>query len=289
MKTADELRAFLFADDENDETWVRTPHRIESGRVRVGDLLVDDSYQRPPHKGRVAKIAAHWDERYAGSLIVSQRDDGKQYVIDGNRRRLAACQIDPDMRLPATIHFGLTVPEEADMFAKIGRDREPIGTGDLWEAKTTAGDEMALSIAGVLRRHGLVLVSPNRTHSVQSDLTSAYAVKEVTAIAEKRGLIHLDEVFDLVLAAWGRANKPGYSGAVLAGVSTFLARHRANVKWDLLVRRLSEVMPTVLLAEGKAMHLRYGLRLQSEGTAEAIRVRYNRQLRSNRLKGLKDE
>lgn len=104
--------------------------------VRCEDLLVDyDLYQRPL-ESRVNSIAKNWDIRQARPLVLSLREDGSLWVIDGNHTRTAALKVyGEDAELPAIIYDGLTPEDEAELFRVLNTNNKKPTYGDLLKAR----------------------------------------------------------------------------------------------------------------------------------------------------------
>ena len=93
---------------------------MEIKKVLCSSLKVDTSYQRNPQTTRVRKIAKEWNDDFANTLYISQREDGAMYVVDGNHTRLASIMAKGnDATLLAKVFTGLTKEEEAEMFIKL--------------------------------------------------------------------------------------------------------------------------------------------------------------------------
>src|SRR4051794_33828172 len=91
---------------------------------RVGELTVDQRYQRALNARRVKKIANEFDPYSVGMLIVSDRGDGTKVVLDGQTRRAALVAMGwEDQMVPCYVYVGLSVEEEARIFRTLNQDR----------------------------------------------------------------------------------------------------------------------------------------------------------------------
>jgi len=125
------------------------------------ELNVDDSYQRSidtgPSRALIKRIAMGWDWRKCLPLVVSKRDDGSLFVIDG-QHRLAAAQLRGDVQfLPCCVAVYADVADEAAMFVEMNRERRAINRLDDFHAAQAGADPDALAIAEMVRSVGFTV------------------------------------------------------------------------------------------------------------------------------------
>lgn len=123
------------------------------------ELRLDDSYQRSTDNGAsqalIKRIATGWDWRMCLPLVVSKRDDGSLWVIDG-QHRLAAAILRGDIQfLPCCVGVYGSVADEAAMFVAMNRARKPMNRLDDFHAAIASGDEEAITIATLITDAGL--------------------------------------------------------------------------------------------------------------------------------------
>jgi hypothetical protein len=126
-----------------------------------GELRIDDSYQRSidtgPSRALINRIANDWDWRMCLPLVVSKRDDGYFYVIDG-QHRLAASNLRSDIPfLPCCVFVFENVAEEAKMFVAMNRARRAVNRLDDFHAAQASGNEDALAIKGLIEAVGFTV------------------------------------------------------------------------------------------------------------------------------------
>jgi len=126
-----------------------------------GELRIDDSYQRSidtgPSRALINRIASDWDWRMCLPLVVSKRDDGYFYVIDG-QHRLAASKLRTDIPfLPCCVFVFESVAEEAKMFVAMNRARRAVNRLDDFHAAQASGNEDALAIKGLIEAVGFTV------------------------------------------------------------------------------------------------------------------------------------
>ena len=136
----------------------------ELGGIRIGLLpmnllFVDYSYQRPT-RSKVQKIAADFNDNKCGLLLVSYRNDGHFAVIDGGNR-FEAAKLIGKTALTCQILVGLTVKEEALVFAAQNENRVRLTENDLLKAQVCAGDEIAIGFQNLCKEFGVRLYQSN--------------------------------------------------------------------------------------------------------------------------------
>lgn len=125
------------------------------------ELNLDDSYQRSTDNGAsqalIRKIAQGWDWRMCLPLVVSKRDDGSLWVIDG-QHRLAAAKLRGDIPfLPCCVAVYGSVADEAAMFVAMNRTRKAMNRLDDFHAAIASGDSEAIEIAGLITDAGFTV------------------------------------------------------------------------------------------------------------------------------------
>lgn len=125
------------------------------------ELRLDDSYQRSTDNGAsqalIRKIANGWDWRMCLPLVVSKRDDGSLWVIDG-QHRLAAALLRGDIPfLPCVVGIYGSVADEAAMFVAMNRARKPMNRLDDFHAAIASGDSEAIEITRLITDAGFTV------------------------------------------------------------------------------------------------------------------------------------
>lgn len=135
----------------------------------LGDLLIDESYQRSIDTGAsqslIARIARSWDWGLCQPLNVAKRDDGALYVIDG-QHRLAAARMRGDIfDLPCVVVASASANEEAAAFVALNQQRRPLGKLDLFKAALKSGDGEAVLIQSALANAGMAIATSTNPDS----------------------------------------------------------------------------------------------------------------------------
>src|SRR5690242_16192920 len=88
--------------------------------LRADELVIDPMMGERKYNARRAKrIAQTIDPDALGVLYVSKRRDGTYVVIDGQHRRGAFIELGwGDQKMPCHVYHGLTLADEARLFAE---------------------------------------------------------------------------------------------------------------------------------------------------------------------------
>lgn len=122
-------------------------------------LAIDPVYQRSMENSSsqalVRRIAQHWNWDLCQPLVVSRRDGGEMFVIDG-QHRLAAAQLRNDISvLPCVVTQFACVADEAASFVHLNQQRRPLTAVDLFKAALASGDQESVAIATAMEAAGL--------------------------------------------------------------------------------------------------------------------------------------
>jgi hypothetical protein len=199
----------------------------------VADLRVDHSYQRPLDMKRVRKMAAEFDLDAYGSLIVSRRADGGLWTIDGQHRVALMHEIGwGDQTAPCLVHTGLTIQQEAKIFAMANDGSRPNALAK-FRAKLVEGDPTIADINRTVRACGLQVTPGIGAGHVQ-------AAAALQTVYSKAGGLVLTHVLRHILAAWGNAST-NFQSDILLALALFEVRYKAT---GFDVKRLRECMST---------------------------------------------
>jgi hypothetical protein len=121
--------------------------------VRVQDIKIDESYQRPLDLGRVKSIAGALMMGALGSVSLSRRQDGSLYCYDGQTRLAAAIKAGLS-RVPAVIVPG-DQRREAEWFLMINEGRKRVHVRERHRAGVVAKDAAAIAARAAVEKYGL--------------------------------------------------------------------------------------------------------------------------------------
>lgn len=188
------------------------------------ELRLDDSYQRSTDNGAsmalIKRIANGWDWRMCLPLVVSKRDDGTLWVIDG-QHRLAAAILRGDIQfLPCCVGVYGSVADEAAMFVAMNRARKPMNRLDDFHAALAGGEPEAAQIHQIITDTGLTVSRKTGSQSwVPGEVAFTSAIAKVL---RKHGAAICTGALDTIARA--------FPGQVLnAGSSMFTALTKLSV------------------------------------------------------------
>lgn len=273
------------------EPTTKSAMRSEQRAIPTGRIKVDTMYQRPLNERRVERMSRDWSPVLAQTIDVSARN-GTFFVIDG-QHRLAAARSANVEQLAATVHYGLSPAEEADLFAQLNTLRVRPTTHAIFRAQLEAQDPVALEIADAARRAdvGLELgMSGGRASSPRV----TRAVGALLAVHRSGGQRLVFETLKTLRQAW--PEDPSALEAVpLFGVASFIATYRDHPRFDLdrIHRKLGELPTSTFIRRAHAFSetsltgggstRSAGPILQKAGPRRAVLEAFNRDLRGERL------
>jgi hypothetical protein len=128
----------------------------------IADINVDGAYQRDLRHDLVNKIARAYDIVKAGAILVSLREDGTLWAVDGQHRMAGAEQAGETEIIAHVVH-GLTQEQEAEL--RLARnDRKSDTQQEKWRTRLVMGDPKAEAITEVVHQHGTEINTTPLTH-----------------------------------------------------------------------------------------------------------------------------
>lgn len=240
--------------------------------IPVSDLFVDRTYQRELDAPRARSMARHWDRRMVGALDVSDRGDtdtpARYAVINGQHRMEAARIVDPDMPLVCTVHTGLSVADEAQLFWDIDRETRSLTTWDRWYARRAAGDPTVLLIDEIAKRFDLVVTERPGDTSLQCCASLEWALNRCGADV-------VDQTLELLTDVWP-TDSDGTKGLIVKAIATTLYEFGADLDTGRLADALSDITPNNLIARGHDLKASGHTQSMWKLVAIATRRLYNR-------------
>lgn len=189
------------------------------GLVSVTEMFIDGTYQRSL-QSKVNKIANTWDDNKCDILQVSYRPDLDKYaIIDGQNRWAAACKIGIT-HLLCQIFEGLTIKEEARIFAEQNDNVSKISSADKFKSLLVMEDEISLQIKETCDSFGISIrkvygdaLCKNRKNL--NGLTSA------RRIVESHGINSLKWMFEVIEKSGWDLTSRAYTDRSLQILLTF--------------------------------------------------------------------
>ena len=199
-------------------------------------------YQRGVQRKRVELIASHFNEYTANEPKVSFRN-GKYYVVDGQHTIESRILRNGGKDLPilCKVYTGLTMQQEALLFAEQNGHSAPLTAGIKLRAKVVGEDAPSKTFLAATNRVGLDFNYDSLQLSDYRISCVGTALKLYNQIGEK---IYCEALRHIVEAWEGRPDS--FRAAVLRGVMYFVQLYHGQYSAERLVRALGGVHPMEL-------------------------------------------
>lgn len=199
------------------------------------DHAKDGGYARDLSEDRIRKRRKDWSLRKVGTIEVNRRADGSLWLIDGQHRREVAIE-KGIAELPAVVHDGLSVEDEADLY--LGKaDAFPQQALAQFAARLRRGDRDALGIKRAVEGAGLHIAKDYST--AHSSDGSIVAVSRLERIYKQGGGAALHTVLRFAHEVWGNDFR-AYQQATLEALYQFYAAYSPSWDKERVVEKLRE-------------------------------------------------
>lgn len=199
-------------------------------------------YQRGVERKRVELIARDFNEYIVNEPKISFRN-GRYYVMDG-QHTIEGCILlngGADRPILCKIYTGLTMEQEALLFAEQNGHAAPLSAGIRLRAKVVGGDAPSKAFVAATNRVGLSLNYDSMQLSDYRISCVGTALKLYDQLGEE---IYCEALRHIVEAWEGRPDS--FRAAVLRGVMYFVQLYHGQYSAERLVRALSGVHPMEL-------------------------------------------
>lgn len=248
----------------------------------IEGLERDPSYQREPNEMWIKYIQANWDDRVARVFNVagSLRPDGRRVVIDG-WHKVQAARGKGITHLWMVVFQGLTLEDEAQLFADLNRNRRLPKQWDMFHSLLTARDGAALAIDSITKRHGYYCAPRNDT------VDAIQAIGALFDVYRRGGEVVLDTTLTVVRAAWPDEDD-AKEGTMLRALSRLVQTAQAQGKpIDIghLTERLHQTSAHAIVKKAREYVTPGvgGSNSMIRAVALALGVTYNKGLRSRSI------
>lgn len=248
-------------------------------KLLIKYLQTDYSYQSPVIESQVKNIMKNFDSKSLHSIVVSEREDGSYFIIDGQHRVVALMRMG-FTSIEATVHKGLTPVEEAEMYRNIN-ERKMKSKNAFAKADLKSGVKYAVEIDEVVNRAGLI-VDYEKSQRTFKHIKAYDALK---AVYQKYGKEHLYKTLITATHIFGGTHKE-IQAWTIRGLAEFL-----DVFDEMDEKRLKKSMASITFEEFKRKNNQK--KLETGNTAQkslpfTLVDIYNRQLtKDKRLNALK--
>ena len=197
--------------------------------VRIADLHVDPAYQRDLSRDMVEKIREEWEESAAGAIVVSRRENGDLYIVNGQHRTAAASELGREEILAQVIP-GLTSQDESRL-RLLGNTRRNDTAQERFRAQVAAGDVESIAIQEILKQFGTRI---NPSADMHNGVNSVSGVEDLYR-RDRNGLL-LTSVMEIIRDSFGHMGGRAVGASTLKAIGWFLVKHRHEID----VRRFTE-------------------------------------------------
>ncbi len=248
-------------------------HHFEFRSVRADQLNIDRAYQRRRDDRHASQIARNFDPMAFGVFLVSERADGKLYIIDGQHRWVALEMLGSlDEMIPCHIYRGLTREDEAFIF-QMSTNRKAITPIDRFRSKLFYCDPQSVRINEILRKYG---------YQISYNNNAVKAVAAIEKVYRFQGPDRIDEIFGLIHAATEDDPDQSPHQTLIVGLNAFLNRYEDQYDRSRLIRVIRNAGGDRIARQ--AVALRDLINEQAAYAAGRVILKeYNTNMRVNRL------
>ena len=228
-------------NDNNTFIGINPPYQLSV--IHSSKLIYPrEIYQRGVERKRVELIARDFNEYIVNEPKGSFRN-GRYYVMDG-QHTIEGCILlngGEDRPILCKVYTGLTMEQEALLFAEQNGHAAPLSAGIKLRAKVVGGDAPSKAFVAATNRVGLSLNYDSMQLSDYRISCVGTALKLYDQLGEE---IYCEALRHIVEAWEGRPDS--FRAAVLRGVMYFVQLYHGQYSAERLVRALSGVHPMEL-------------------------------------------
>lgn len=219
--------------------WQELKDASEIEYADVTKLSIDERFQVPLDHTRVNRIKRKFDQNLVGVLTISQRDNGERVILDGQHRWTALMELGY-RHVKAEVFRGLTLQQEAWIFAERNGRRATPNRRYIWRALTVAQEERHVKAQSILATFGL------RAAVTREDARETNSIGAARVLEQLYDMGMLASTLEVVTGAWP-AQKSALSAEALMGTAAFLKLH-PEVSARELISSLGQVKIGELVA-----------------------------------------
>jgi hypothetical protein len=212
-------------------------------RVKLDELKTDRSYQRDISMPLVETIRNQWDMVASELLLVSRRDDGDLYIVNGQHRS-AAARMNGMTELDARVVEGLNPAQEAALrlMTNVRKSDSPL---ERFRAQIAAGDPDSLAIEKLLDRVGThVNIVPSADEGIN-------AISTVEQIYRWDDGATLQETLEFLQRVFGTVGGKRATAPILHSVAWFILKHGQEATLARIEEQLKGMGPAAFTRRGQ--------------------------------------
>lgn len=202
--------------------------------VRVGDLVIDQAYQRKVNKNMIRRIVNDYDRHLLDAIRVSYRD-GMYRVLDGQHRTVAIRDYlgNEDSMVWCQVFYDIENYEaEARLFTKQQSSRK-LSALESYKARVEARDPDLILLQNILELNGFHATSSTKDYNLG-------CVTALEKILRDYGPEIMDHTFRLIHHTWN-GNKPFLTAPIIRAIAVILSTYEDLFDDDVFVRALSVI------------------------------------------------
>ena len=207
----------------------------------VTQLQVDADYQRSvesgPSQTLIRKIAQHWNWDLCQPLVVSRRETGELFVIDGQHRWQAARMRGDINQLPCVVVDYASASDEAASFVHLNQQRRPLSKLDVFKAAVASEDPEACAVADAMEAAGLTIAAHSNHTAWKPGMVSN--IGGIEASWRKHGP-DATRMALLVLATAFKGQVLQYAGTLFPGIAAICAEDGPDCEVGMLCDMLAQ-------------------------------------------------
>jgi len=251
--------------------------------VSLDEIEIDPIVQRKEgiDQRRVDRMAASFDPRALGTVVLSVRSNGRMVVLDGMHRCAAARLAGYRPFVNVEVFEGLTIPQEAQMFLLLNATKSPSAISKFLAGVVTEGAEV-VEMNDIIQSHGWTVsnqVGPGFLSAVDA-VGRIYASGNKTVSTGRHPEI-LDRTIEIVTAAWEH-DQGAVQQHVLLAVAQLIGRFGPSLDTAKLVTEMQATRPGVLVGRAKVLRDAQGGTVPA-ALAKILAGMHNKKRRTNLL------
>lgn len=215
--------------------------------IEVSELEIPLEYQREINKNHVDRLVREFNPYHFEPISVSRRDN-KNYVYNGQHRVEAVKKLGLKL-VPAVCFEGLSIEEEAVLFAEQSKATRSITPHENLKALITGKDFKSITIKKIADKHNF---SISRKKSVKNSTT---AVNSLRYVYEEFGEEVLDTTLGFLDRVWGGSllAPAVFTGSFIEGVAYFINNIKGkDVNLVLFAKKLDTITMEAIVRGAKA-------------------------------------
>lgn len=248
--------------------------------VSIGDLKVDESYQRLITPAHVKDISENIDLAAFGVLIINRRtwDNNDLYIVDGMHRvkALFKARKTPEFPVPCVVLELKSAIEESILFTKLNVKKRNLSAIEKFWPRILQEVPVSVGVKKVVEDNNFEIPKQYLGKGISNTLTNRLVCIETLEkvyIMKDNGDM-LKEVLSLINNHWSNV-KGNTTANLINGLAHFIYTYENTnfLNEDHLNKVMSEITPTEIVAYGKS---EMGVNLLGWGSKVGAAVTWSR-------------